>query len=325
MADRQLSLAESLMHPRLGSNRRLDDIGAAIDWRPLEGVAAAARPAREVGRPAYAALPLLKGLYLQMLYALSDAGLEEALIDRLSFRRFCGYGLDEATPDETTICRFRQTMAAKNVLAACFEEVNRQLDRQALFVRKGTMLDATLIQACSRKPDIKQGKTARVAREPGANFTRKNGKSYFGYRLHVGVDGGSILIRKLAFTPASINESLVAEALICGDEKAVYADKGYENKHRRARLKAAHVKDRICHRANKHRPRLPHWKNIRNGLIAKCRAPIESVFGTMKRTFGFARARSVSIAVNIADAFRFATIFNLRRAASLRAQKASPA
>ena len=55
---------------------------------------------------------MLKALYLQALYDLSDPGLEEALLDRLSFRRFCGFALDERTPDETTICRFRAAVAA---------------------------------------------------------------------------------------------------------------------------------------------------------------------------------------------------------------------
>lgn len=319
MAGDQLSLAEALVHPRLGVNRRLEDIGASINWAPLGRLAGSMRGRRETGRPAYAALPLLKALYLQMLYGLSDPGLEEALGDRLSFRRFCGYGLDEAVPDETTICRFRHALVAGNVLAACFEEVNRQLDAQGLILRKGTMIDATIIAAASRKPDIKDGKTARVAREPGANFTRKNGKSTFGYRMHVGVDQGSLLIRRVAWAPASINESVVADALIVGDEAAVYGDKGYESKARRKRLKEAGVKDRICHRAHKHMPVLPHWQTKRNGLIAKLRAPMESVFGTMKRGFGFVRARSTNFAANCADAIRFATVFNLRRAASLHA------
>lgn len=316
MAAGQLSLAEALMDPRLGVNARLAAISEVINWAPLERLAEQIHTAGKGRRP-YRAGPMIKALYLQMLYGLSDPGLEEALIDRLSFRRFCGFELDERTPDETTICRFRGAAAEKGVMQACFEEVNRQLDAKGLIVRKGTLMDATLLAAASRKPAIRKGKGARLEREPGASWTRKNGKGYFGYRLHVATDQGFNLIRKLVLTPANVAESPVAEALISGDEKAVYADKGYENKHRRARLKAAGVKDRICHRANKHQPRLPHWKTRRNALIAKRRAPIEQVFGTTKRVFGYARARSMNFAVNLADAFRMATVFNLRRAASL--------
>jgi IS5 family transposase len=316
MAAGQLSLAEVLMDPRLGVNARLEAIAKVIDWGPLERLAEQVHAGGK-GRPPYRAGPMIKALYLQMLYGLSDPGLEEALIDRLSFRRFCGFELDERTPDETTICRFRGVAARLGVMGACFEEVNRQLDAKGLIVRKGTLMDATLLAAASRKPDIKKGKGARLEREPGASWTRKNGRSHFGYRLHVATDQGFNLIRKLVLTPANIAESPVGEALISGDEKAVYADKGYENKHRRARLKAAGVKDRICHRANKHQPQLPHWKTQRNKLIAKRRAMVEQVFGTAKRVFGYARARSVNFAINLADAFRMATVFNLRRAAGL--------
>ena len=100
MANGQLSFADALMHPRLGANARLEAIDAAIDWRPLGRMVAKADPPQEIGRRGYEALPLLKAIYLQALYDLSDPGLEEALVDRLSFRRFCGYGLHEPTPDE---------------------------------------------------------------------------------------------------------------------------------------------------------------------------------------------------------------------------------
>jgi IS5 family transposase len=156
-----------------------------------------------------------------------------------------------------------------------------------------------------------------VDQEPGASWTRKGGKSHFGYRLHVGTDQTYNLIRKVIPTPAHVGESPVGNSLISGDETAVYADKGYENKDRRARLKAAGVKDRICHRSHKHQKRLPHWQTQRNKLIAKRRALVEQVFGTSKRMFGYSRARSRSFAINLADAFRLATVFNLRRVAGL--------
>lgn len=317
MATRQLSLAEALLDPRLGNNARLSAIDAVIDWRPIEQLAATVHAA-ETGRPPYPAHSMIRALYLQMLYGLSDPGLEEALTDRLSFRRFCDFGMDQATPDFTTIWRFRTQAAAQGVMTACFEEVVRQLDAQGLILRQGTLIDATLIQAASRKPSMKSGKGAKRAREPGASWTRKNGRSYFGYRLHIGTDKAHNLIRKVAFTPANLGESTVADALISGDEAAVYGDKGYESKHRRARLKARGAKDRICHRSHKNQKGLPHWQAKRNKAIAKRRAQIEQVFGTGKRVFGYVRARSVNFATNLGQAFTFATVFNLRRAAGLR-------
>lgn len=317
MVGRQLSLAETLADPRLGSNARLDAIAAAIDWAPLEALAGTLH-AREKGRRPYSGACMIRALCLQTLYGLSDPALEEALCDRLSFRRFCGFDMHEMTPDATTIWRFRTAASAAGVLEACFEEVVRQLDRQGLVLRQGSLVDATLIQAASRKPSMKQGKGATTAREPGATWTRKNGRSYFGYRLHVATDMGLNIIRKIFLTPANVAESSVADALVSGDERAVYGDKGYESKRRRADLKARGIKDRICHRSHKHQKELPPWQTKRNRGIAKRRCVVEQVFGVGKHVFGYTRARSVNFATNLGQAFSFGMVFNLRRAASLR-------
>ena len=126
------------MSPELGTNRKLERLDGLIDWSRLEGLAARVREGRR-GRPPYAPLSMLKALYPQALYDLSDPGLGEALLDRLSRRRFCGFALDGGTPDETTICRFRADAGA--VLEAAFEEINRQLDAAGLILRKGTLMD----------------------------------------------------------------------------------------------------------------------------------------------------------------------------------------
>ena len=166
----QLGFAEAFMSAGLGSNRKLERLDALIDWSRLERLASSVREGRR-GRPPYAPLAMLKALYLQALYDLSDPALEEALLDRLSFRRFCGFALDGGTPDETTICRFRADAGA--VLEAAFEEINRQLDAAGLILHKGTLMDATLVASASRPPPYKAGAGAGHPREPGADWTRK--------------------------------------------------------------------------------------------------------------------------------------------------------
>lgn len=312
---RQLSLVDALVDGRLGSNEKLSRIDALIDWGRLEELVAKLRTG-ETGRPPYPALAMLKALYLQALYDLSDPGLEEALLDRLSFRRFCGFSLDQCTPDETTICRFRLAAAQAGVLERCLAEVNRQLDARGLMLKKGTLMDASIVAATHRPPPRAAGMGAPHDREPGADWTSKNGKSFFGYKMHVGVDEGSGLIRKAAFTPARTQDNEVAEQLVSGDEAAVYADRIYESKARRADLKARGIKDRIMHRRHKYMPALPRWMQVRNRLIARRRAPVESVFSAMKRIYGKARTRCHSLTANAADFFAFATVFNLRRAST---------
>ncbi len=313
---RQLSLADALVDARLGSNEKLERIDALIDWARLEALLSGLRTG-ETGRPPYPPLAMLKALYLQALYDLSDPGLEAALLDRLSFRRFCGFSLDEATPDETTICRFRLAAAKAGVLERCLAEVNRQLDAKGLILKKGTLMDASIVAATHNPPKKEAGMGAAHPREPGADWTNKNGKSFFGYKLHVGVDEGSGLIRKAVFTPARTTDNDMAEALISGDEAAVYADRIYASKARRARLKAQGIKDRIMHRRHKYMSVLPPWMAARNRLIAKRRAPVESVFSAMKRLYGKRRTRCHSLAANAADFLAFATVFNLRRATAV--------
>jgi IS5 family transposase len=309
----QLSFADAFADPRLGSNEKLKRIDGLIDWEALRPVVSVLHDGT-TGRPPYDALSMMKALYLQALYDLSDPGLEEALLDRLSFRRFCGFGLDAATPDETTICRFRGAAAAAGVVEACFAEVVRQLDAKGVTLRKGTLMDATIVAAAHNPPPRAAGMGAAHPREEGADWTNKNGKSFFGYKAHIGMDEGSGIVRRAVFTPARVYESEVADALVAGDEGAVYADRAYEKKERRAALKAAGIKDRIMHRRHKYLPVLPRWQQVRNDLIARRRAPVEAVFSAMKRLYGLARARCRCLTRNAADFFTVLTVYNLRRA-----------
>jgi IS5 family transposase len=313
---RQLSLADALVDRRLGSNAGLERIDGLIEWSRLEPLLSDVRSG-ETGRPPYPALLMLKAHYLQVLYDLSDPGLEEALLVRLDFRRFCGLSLADPTPDETTICRFRLAAAAAGSLERCLAEINRQLDDKGLMLKKGTLMDATIVAATHKPPKREAGMGASHPKEPGADWTNKNGKSHFGYKLHVGVDEGSGLIRKAVFTPARIQDNQVTEQLISGDEAAVYADRIYESKARRAALKAKGIKDRIMHRRHKYMPALPPWMALRNKLISRRRAPVESVFSALKRIYRKGRTRCHSLAANAADFIAFATVFNLRRAANV--------
>ena len=215
MSERQMSLVEALLDPRMALHGKLKAFAEVIDWAPLGKLASQVRPGT-MGRRPYDALAMLKALYLASLYDLSDPALEAELIDRFSFRLFCGFPPDKATPDETTLCRFRNDCIVAGILEKAFAEVNRQLDDKGLIARKGTIIDATIVTAASRRPPAEAGAKPSLAREPGASFTRKGGKSYFGYRLHIGVDAGPGIIRRLALTPAHVNESNVAEGAHLG-------------------------------------------------------------------------------------------------------------
>src|SRR5690554_5671151 len=83
-------------------NASLDRLNGLVKWYRLEKVMGHLRDAGP-GRPGYPVLVLFRALVLQSLYGLSDRELEEALGDRLSFRRFVGLSLTEAIPDHTVL------------------------------------------------------------------------------------------------------------------------------------------------------------------------------------------------------------------------------
>ena len=138
---------------------------ASYEWlvRLLEPLAQRVRPGKE-GRPPYEPLGMLKALYLQRLYDLSDPDLEGVLGDRLSFRRFCGFTLEDGTPDETTILRFRHDAAKAGVLEQCFALVTAQLEAKGLVLRAGTMMDASIIRASANRRRCRQGAVRSMRR-----------------------------------------------------------------------------------------------------------------------------------------------------------------
>jgi IS5 family transposase len=300
----------------LGRNERLDRIDQLIAWEPIATVVCELHTAPE-GRKAYPPLTMVKALLLQQWYGLSDPRLEEALSDTLSFRRFVGLGMQDGTPDYSTISRFRKAMREQELDAVLFGEIARQLQERGLVLKQGTLMDATIVEAQAAKPSLEAGTGAKSTVDPDADWTRKGGKSYFGYKAHVAVDQGSGLIRHCILTPAKTSESEVADTLIRGDERAVYGDKAYESKVRRRALKARGIKDRILHRSHKHQTGLPHWHRRRNFLIAPIRAAVERIFGTLKRCYGYTRVRYCSLAANLTQLRLLAIAYNLRRAAAL--------
>lgn len=313
MSGDQLGFLEAFLGPGVGRNRRLEGIVELLDWSELTALLGALH-AQETGRPPYPPLAMFRALLLQQWYGLSDPGLEEALADRLSFRRFCGLALDQSTPDETTLCRFRQALSRSGLAEPAFACVLRQLEGQGLVVKNGTLIDATLVKAQAARPDHDAGAGAKSKVDGDADWTRRGCKSFFGYKAHIAVDQGSGLIRRTLLTSAKVFESEVAEHLICGDERAVYADKAYEHKARRARLKAAGIKDRIMHRSHKNQPALPPWQARRNKLISPIRAAVERVFGIWKRSYGYRQVRYFSLAANQTQLLLLAIAYNLRRA-----------
>jgi len=247
----QLSIIDGAFNRRKKNSRSdtlLEDINKFVNWEPLVDICGDIFKKSNRGRPTIPIIFSLKCLFLQSLYGLSDPGLEDALIDRLSFQRFLGIGFDEDIPDFSTIWRFRERLVKAELFNTLFEMIVKQLEDQDIILKKGTLVDATLVQAArgpskkkenDKKSEESDQKNIRkdAQQDNTATHTQKNKKRYYGYKGHIGLDQGSGVIRKKAFTTASVHDSQKIDNLISGDEKSVFGDKAYAKDERKRQMR----------------------------------------------------------------------------------------
>lgn len=311
----QLGFGDGWVSPRFGQNAMLERLASEVKWYRFEKLLGRLAPGG-AGRPPFAPLLMLKALLLQQWWGLSDAELEEALNDRMSFRRFVGLGLEDVSPDHTTLCRFRRRLAEAGLSEKLFGEFARQLEARGLILKRGTMIDASLVETPHRPPSA-DGE--RPAVDGDAALTARKGRpgTHYGYKVHAGVDRGSRLIRRLVLTPANVNDTVPADTLVCTDERAVYADKGYAKRARRAWLRSLGIKARIMHKSWGGGPPLTRWQIRANTLIARRRAEVEGVFATLKRWLGYDRVRYRGLERNASHLHLVGLAYNMKRALRL--------
>src|SRR4051794_37789437 len=266
---RQFGLADSIVQRRGKKTAWLERLDAAIDWAALETIVEGIYASREGGL-AYPLLTYVKLLLLQQWYGLSDEGLEAAVDDRLSFRRFAGIPSAESVPDHSSVWRFREQLARRGLAAKLLAEVNRQLDARGLILRRGTLIDATILEAAVRPPGGDAGEVSE--RDPQAGWTRKNGRGRLRDAAPAAGDEGSGLVRETVMTPADVHDSVPADDLVQGDEAAVYADKAYDSEARRTGLRERGIEPRIMYKARRNRPLRP-WQVAFNKAVARRSGP----------------------------------------------------
>lgn len=311
---RQAGFSELFVRQRAGKNGWLDELNRLIDWSKIEELFDDVYASPE-GRASFPVLVYVRILLLQAWWGLTDQGVEEALDDRLSFRRFVGLPLDEPAPDHSAIWRFRQKLQGAR-LEALFVAVNDQLDALGLVVRKGTLIDATLLKSKARPPRPKEGEVA--AADPQASLVRRKGKATYGYKAHLAVDEGSELVRGVEVTAADIHDSLAFQCLVQGDEARVTADKAYADKKNRKLLAGLGIRDCILRKAHKFRA-LSGAESFVNTVWSQQRAPVERWPAALKGGCRLGRLRYVGLARNTTAVVLACVALNLRRAVRLLA------
>ena len=311
----QPSLADAFVKAYSRAGGFLEEITKTFDWSAFDVILRPLHSSGE-GAPAYPPLVMFKIVLLQQWYSLSDPGAEEAVRDRMSFRRFCGVPLDEETPDHSSIWRFRQRLAKLGLDATLLAEVNRQLDARGLIVKRGTLVDATIIAAAVKPPAFEEGQVN--PRDPDASFTKKNGETYFGYKAHLAVDEESGVVRQAEMTSADLHDSQRGLAMIQGDEQAYYGDKAYDSQALRDQLKEKGIDDKIAYKAKRGKAQ-PDWQKWFNKTASSVRVGVERANATMKNWYGMAKVRYRSLERNNCHLQFVAMAMNMKRARVLMA------
>jgi transposase, IS5 family len=281
-------------------------IDGQIDWLPFGKLMEPLYHPTQ-GRPSHPPVMMFKALLLQQWYNLSDPGLEEAICDRLSFRRFLGLSFSDPVPDETRICRFRNKLAEENLGERLFAMLAEQLQAKGLIVRRGSLIDATLLKAQPHPP-----RRGQPSPDPEADWTSRGKDGYFGYKAHLSVDQDSGLIRRLALTGANFPDSYMFEEMVSGDEAAVFADAAYPKAARKAALRGQGVFCGIISRAWRSHP-LSRRQKKRNKCFSRVRRAVERVIGTLKCRYGLERCRYLGLKRNHNHLWLKGMCYNLRK------------
>ena len=253
---------------------RLEEMKKLLNWKAFLRLFPDYKKSRRGrGRPFYNRILMLKLLFLQSWYNISDEELEFQCNDRLSFQQFLDY--PQSIPDYSTVWRFREYLAETGLAVEIWKELQRQIESHNIQVREGVIQDACFITADSGKTQsgmTGRGTDAKTSRNRDGSWTKKNNKSYFGYKLHTKVNRGSKIISEIAVTTASIHDSGVD--LSISEEKVVYRDKAFTGTTCKAKGNGS------MKRGN-----LTIWEKLRNKRIMKKRAQGEHPYATIQRSF----------------------------------------
>ena len=279
----------------------LDEMSALIDWAEIDRRLAVIY-ATAKGELAWPPLALFQALLLAIWHDLSDVKLAEALEDRASFRRFCGFSATEPTPERTAFVRFRAELVRRGLDRALFEAVTRQLEAKGVAVRTGTLVDATLIASAS----IRQDHEARWA-------GHRSRKPVHGYKAHVATDEQGGLIRGVEITTANVHDAAELEAVLPSEPGNVYGDSAFASSRSERIITARGGSPLAVQTGIWGGPDALARLRAHNAEVQRVRARIEKVFGTCKRSYGLRRMRWLGLAKAGLQVRLTAMAYNIRR------------
>ncbi len=280
----QISFSDAEYAGKRKKTRRevfLDEMEVVVPWKTLLGLIEPHYPAAGRGRRPYPLESMLRVHLMQNWFALSDPGMEEALYEIASLRAFAQLSLGEPIPDETTILNFRHLLEGNDLAEDIFKAVNAHLAKKGLLLKKGSIVDATIIAAPSST------KNAQGERDPEMHQT----------------------------TTTAANEADVEQIadLLHGKEQHVWADSGYRGAQARVDREGLqwHIAARPSDIAKLPEGRKKQRLRRREHGKATVRAKVEHPFRVIKRQFGLLKVRFRGLAKNTAHVVTLFALSNL--------------
>lgn len=267
----------------------LEIMNEIIPWDEWVSLIVPHYPTGKCGRPPIEIEIMLRMYLLQCWFNLSDEGVEGAIYDSYTMRRFMGVNfLEQDVPDATTLLKFRHLLEEHGIGKLFFEAINRCLEQAGRMMWGGTTVDATLISAPSST------KNAMKSRDPEMHQTKKGNQWHFGMKCHTGVDAGSGFVYTVEATAANAHDITVAAKLLREDDEVVYGDSAYLGIEKRDEIKQDKRLFAIEYRINRGPGRLPRvsdnaidWERYIENRKSAVRCKVEHPYRIVKNIFGF--------------------------------------
>jgi IS5 family transposase len=306
----QLSFSDAEYAGKRKKTRRevfLEEMEQVVPWKALLKLIEPFYPVAGRGRRPYPLEAMLRVHLMQNWFALSDPAMEEALYEIASLRSFAGLKLSEPIPDETTILNFRHMLEEYDLAEDILKQINALLTRKGLLLRRGSIVDATIIAAPSSTKN-EQGR-----RDPEMHQAKKGEQWFFGMKAHIGVDADSGLVHTVTTTAANEADVEQVADLLHGKEEDVYADSGYRGAPSRVNREDLqwHIAARPSDIAKMPEGRAKTRVRKEEHRKASIRAKVEHAFRVIKRQFGLVKVRFRGLQKNTAHLLILFALSNL--------------
>ena len=285
--------SDELAQVRTKKKEFLAQMERIIPWGEWESIIQPYYYKGERGNKPYALELMLHLHILQNLYDLSDEATSTEVIDSRAFSEFCGVDSSNQVPDGDTIGRFRNILVKNGLQEKLFQQVAALLTERGLILKKGTIVDSTLISAPSST------KNREKKRDPDAHSVKKGNTWHFGYKAHVGVDQDTGLVHHVEVTGANVHDVTVVPQMLTGEEEAVYGDSGYLGAEKRDEAVTRNQQGKKIRYKINRRPSQSRKCSVRSRAQIKrrerekssVRAKVAHVFAVVKRLFRFPKTR----------------------------------